>query len=316
MRKALLVGIDKYQPNADDLAGCVNDANRMRDILIENEDGSPNFDCRTLTAGDDTIEGADLLGEIDALFKDKADFALFHYSGHGTINNLGGYLMTQDSRAYREGVRMDDIITIANNSPVDEILIILDCCHSGAFGNQPDKDNKAELREGISILTASRDSQLSEEEDGFGIFASLIGDALEGGAADILGRVTVGSLYAYVDQSLGPWAQRPLFKSHVERFTSIRNCHPALDPQILRRLTEYFDAPDAIHELDPSYEPEKKPKDPDNEAIFADLQKMRATRLVEPLTEDHLYWEAVNKGGCQLTTLGRYYWHLVNAKRI
>jgi Caspase domain len=318
MRKALLVGIDEYKKPLRVLKGCVNDALRLEEILSTHEDGRRNFDCRTMAAGPDSVTGHELLESVDELFRVKADFALFHFSGHGTINNLGGYLVTQDSRAYREGVRMTDVIDLANQSPVEEILISLDCCHAGAFGNAPDKDNSVELREGIAVLTASRDSQFAmenETEDG-GLFSSLIGDALMGGAADILGQVTVGGVYAYVDQAFGGWDQRPLFKAHLERFNPIRECTPALDRRVVRRLPEYFETPLAVKPLDRSYEPTAEPKDAEHEAVFADLQSMRASRLVEPLTEQHLYWEAMNEGGCRLTRLGQYYWRLAEAKRI
>jgi len=40
-------------------------------------------------------------------------------------------------------------------------------------------------------------------------------DALGGAAANLVGDVTPGSVYAHIDQSLGPWAQRPVFKTNV-----------------------------------------------------------------------------------------------------
>src|SRR5919112_1286439 len=48
------------------------------------------------------------------------------------------------------------------------------------------------------------------------------------------------SVDAYVDQALGAWDQRPLFKSHVSRMLSLRNATPAIDVAILRRLPEWF----------------------------------------------------------------------------
>jgi hypothetical protein len=52
---------------------------------------------------------------------------------------------------------MSEILKWANDSKASEVVILLDCCFSGALGNPPAIDNaKALLREGISILTASR----------------------------------------------------------------------------------------------------------------------------------------------------------------
>lgn len=50
---------------------------------------------------------------------------------------------------------------------------------------------------------------------GRGVFSTYLYDAL--GGADIRGQVTVASVYAYLDESFGPWDQRPMFKANVER---------------------------------------------------------------------------------------------------
>src|SRR3989344_4240314 len=188
MRRALCVGIDEYSFGS--LQGCVSDAERVARILSTNYDGSPNFDCRILSAPiggpKDSITRAVLRESIDSLFKNKADVAFLHFSGHGTVNNLDGYLVTQDASKYDEGVAMGDILKWANNSKAEEVIILLDCCFSGSLGNPPEFDNaKALLREGISILTASRADQTSVEAGGGGLFTSLVVDALSGGAADV-----------------------------------------------------------------------------------------------------------------------------------
>jgi hypothetical protein len=54
-------------------------------------------------------------------------------SGHGFINSLGDYIVTTDFEKYDEGVSMDDILKFANLSKAKDKIIILDCCHSGAF---------------------------------------------------------------------------------------------------------------------------------------------------------------------------------------
>ena len=99
---------------------------------------------------------------------------------------------------------MTDVLTMANDSKADEVVIVLDCCHSGHAGAVPAIDNtKAILREGVSILTASRGDQPSVEVGGGGLFTSLVADALEGGAADLVGDVTVPAIYAFVEAALG-----------------------------------------------------------------------------------------------------------------
>lgn len=319
MRRALCVGIDEYQ--GAPLQGCVSDAERVANILNTNHDGSPNFDCRTLLAPvggpTDLITRAILREEIDNLFKDKTDIALLHFSGHGTFNNLDGYLVTQDAKKYDAGVAMGEILKWANVSKAEEVVILLDCCYSGSFGNLPDFDNsKALLKEGVSILTASRSDQPSVEVGGGGLFTSLIVDALDGGGADVLGTVTAPSIYAYADAALGAWDQRPLFKSHVSRLVALRHCAAPIERAVLRKLPELFTLPAEDLQLDPSYEVTSQNANPRNVAVFLLLQALNRVHLVVPNDAPHMYGAAMQSKSCSLTPSGRYYWRLTTDSRI
>jgi len=329
MRRALLVGIDDYDDAP--LSGCVNDALAMKALLNRHEDDELNFECIALTAPGAQITKAVLLEHIDQLFAHDAEVALLYFSGHGTENNLGGYLVMPDAKRYSEGVSMTEVITLANASKAREVVIILDCCHSGALANLPElggANDAAHLHEGVSILTASRSTQPSVEvevDDGTvqGLFTGLVCAALDGGAADVAGNVTVASIYAYVEQSLGWWGQRPLLKAHVARLASLRRCKPLVPTATLRKLPEWFAAPAFEHALDPSYEPAPhgKPKGPEerhveHEVIFKCLQNLRDAKLVVPVGEEHLYYAAMNSTSCRLTPLGLHYWRLANEGRI
>jgi hypothetical protein len=92
-----------------------------------------------------------------------------------------------------------------------------------------------------------------------------------------LGAVTAAGVYSYVDQALGPWDQRPLFKAHVSTLVPIRQCRPAVPLDVLRRIPEWFAQPDAELPLDPSYEPEVEPHDVEKEKVFGHLQRLRAS---------------------------------------
>lgn len=315
MRRALLVGIDDY-PTAP-LSGCVADAQAIADVLHTNVDGSPNFDCQLLTAPSNTVTRAVLKRRISELFEQPTDLALLYFSGHGTENNLGGYLVTPDAESYDEGVAMTDVLTLAHRSRIAEVVIILDCCSSGAFGELPTVNNDAAtLREGISVLTASRSNEAAIELGGRGMFTALVCDALAGGASDVLGIVTVASVYTYVDESLGAWDQRPLFKAHVSKLLPLRRDRPAVELATLRQLPRWFPNADSLLRLDPSFEPTEEPHDADHEGIFRQLQRCRDAKLIEPDGEEHMYYAAMNSTGCRLTPLGRHYWRLANEGRI
>lgn len=319
MRRALCVGIDEYK--AALLRGCVSDATRMVAVLSRHQDGSPNFDCRLLTAPSgaptDLVVRRTLREHLEQLFKDPAEVALLHFSGHGTVNNLDGYLVTQDAKQYDEGVAMSEVLKMANDSKAHEVVIFLDCCFSGTLGNPPVIDNsKAILREGISILTASRGEQPSVETGGGGIFTSLLVDALDGGAADLLGSVSAPAIYAYVEAALGAWEQRPLFKAHVSRVLPLRRCIPPIDQMVLRDLPILFPLPAEDLPLDPSYERTAVVANPSKVAIFDKLQALNRVHLVMPIDIPHMYDAAMQSKGCRLTPTGRYYWRLARDARI
>jgi hypothetical protein len=326
MRKALVVGINDYPKSP--LRGCVNDASAIANVFATHGDGAPNFEIKLLTSPSETITRPVLRSAIEALFSGDSDIALLYFSGHGFINSLGGYIVTTDFTKYDEGVSMDDILKFANQSKAKDKVIILDCCHSGALGSPAlNGGNVAQLSEGLSVLTASRDSESAIEINGSGVFTALVVNALQGGAADIRGHITPGSIYAYVDQALGVWDQRPIFKTNVTRFTSLRTISPPVAPATLRKLVDYFPTPQDEHKLDSSYEytndraqPKAGPKEPTANpvkvAIFKDLQKFASVGLVVPVDEDHMYYAAMNSKSCRLTALGFQYWRLVKEKRL
>lgn len=319
MRRALFVGIDLYPFSA--LRGCVSDAERMATLLAKHQDGTPNFECKKMVAPNggaaDIVTRVKLKHAVEQLFKDKAEVALPHFSGHGTENNLGGYLVTQDAQTYDEGLSMSDVLKMANESRADEVVVLLDCCHSGHMGSVPVIDNDvAMLREGVSIITASRGDQPSVEVGGGGLFTSLVVGALEGGAADLLGDVTVPAIYAKVEAALGAWDQCPLFKSHLSKVIAIRRCEPPVSIAILRDLPVLFPLPAEDFPLSPEYEETYPDKDEAKTKVFSKLQILNRVHLVVPIHTKHMYDAAMQSKGCRLTAAGRYYWRLAKNDRI
>ncbi len=288
MRKALIVGIDDYPSSA--LHGCVNDATEMKSVLERNSDGSPNFSIKLMTSNNLKITRSNLKQEIESLFSGDPDIALFFFAGHGCVNSYGGYIVTPDFKKYDEGVAMDEILNLANKSKAKNKIIILDCCYSGNMGSPSIAEGKySELADGITVLTACRSTETSSEQNGQGVFTSLLIDALKGGCSDLVGNISPGSIYAYVDRALGPWAQRPVFKTNVSRFVSLRNVSPPIETSI---------------------------SNPDNIKKFKELQKMEGVGLVKPVGEEHMYFAAINSKSCKLTALGMQYWNLVNSGNI
>jgi hypothetical protein len=84
MKKALLVGINKYRPDLNaDLRGCVNDVENMRDVLIRYF-GFATENIRVVI--DDRATKAAMIERLRWLLNGAAagDELVFHYSGHGS----------------------------------------------------------------------------------------------------------------------------------------------------------------------------------------------------------------------------------------
>ena len=68
-------------------------------------------------------------------------------------------------------------------------------------------------------------------------------EALYGGAMNLLGEVSPGSIYSYIDKSLGSWEQRPIFKANIKNFVSLRKNVLPISIIELRRIIEFFSTP-------------------------------------------------------------------------
>jgi len=324
-KRALIVGIDHYV-HMNSLTGCVYDARAVKTVLERHADGTPNFITpRLLTAtGPTEIVDRDTLRDaVGELFASDTEIALLYFAGHGYIEDTGGFLCASDCRRGDHGLPLDVLMTLSNQSKAKNKVIILDSCHSGVVADQPETERIAKIKEGMTILTASTADQRAAEvtAGGAGVFTSLLIDALNGAAANLVGDVTPGSVYAHIDRSLGPWGgQRPVFKTNVKTFVSLRRAAPPISRSELRELAKLFPHPGYIFPLDPSYEPERQgppdsstlpPPDRAKTAIFATLQNYVKVGLLLPLGAPHMWHAAIQSKSCKLTVLGEHYRELV-----
>ena len=202
MRKALIVGIN-YYAHIGSLSGCVKDAVSVKNILERHWDGSINFATPRIIIGTDPsniVEKNELKEATRELFSDDAEVALMYFAGHGYVEDTGGFLCAGDCRTGDDGFSLAELMTMANNSRAKNKVIVLDSCHSGIVGERPNNSSVAEIKDGMTILTASTADQYAEEgaNGAGGVFTNLFIDALNGAAANLLGEVTPGSIYAHI----------------------------------------------------------------------------------------------------------------------
>lgn len=317
---ALIVGVDYYK-HVSPLHGCVNDAHEVDSMLKRNDGGDINFNTKLVTSSgpSEFLSKRELKALVKKHFIQKADVSLFYFAGHGHVETTGGYLVASDAQSGDDGLSLNDIMKLANDSPAVNKIIILDSCFSGVAGASIENTAISHLSEGMTILTASTKDQYASEENGRGVFTSLMVDALSGSAANLVGQVTPGSIYAHIDQSLGNWGdQRPIFKTNVENFVCLRQAKPAISLEDLQSITKYFPSPGFEFQLDPTFEPEMRGREegmPEpieaNTIIFKCLQKFNRVNLLVPINAPHMWNAAMESRTCKLTALGEHYRRLV-----
>jgi hypothetical protein len=333
-RVALIVGIDAYD-NAPHLAACVADAQAMEAALARHKglDQRVNYACKTvLGIAGSRVTRPDLRAACRSLFEKRngGDSVLFYFSGHGVLGTTGGYLCTSDAAKDDWGVPMQEIVDMAVRSAAHDVLLILDCCHSGDFANpgilnsQGGQYPLAAIREGMTVIAASRDSEPAVEAGGHGLFTAAILDALEGGAADHMGWVTAPAIYAYVRRRFGGWTtQKPVYKSHAADVTVIRECEPLIDRLKLREMIALFPTADTKYALDEEYEPEdehgnvKEPVNAEKVERAKLFKDYRDAGLLKPSKAgEQLFWTARRRGTVELTPRGKEYWWLAKNNKI
>lgn len=329
MKKALIIGIDNYPTSP--LNGCVNDAVAIANTLERNGDGSPNFSIKLLTSNEIDIETSVMSEAVSELFKGDSTTVLLYFAGHGIINpdTNAGYLVSQNGNKGAWGIPLSEILGLANSAypKIKSTVIILDSCYSGFMGEIPAIGNEqvGAIGTGVTILTACHRNETAGEANGHGLFTDILIDGLGGSSADICGRITPASLYAHVDQTLGPWEQRPIYKANVQSFVTLRHVSPKIPLETLRRLPDVFPDATSIFALDPSFEPDREnipeefkgfPVNEENAKVFKELQLCNRHGLVIPVDAEHMYYAAINSTGCKLTSLGAHYRKLAEMKRL
>ncbi len=141
MKKALLVGINRYPDPGNELKGCVNDVRQMAETLKSRFGFPGDGNMRILTDARATTKAIlDGLAWLTA-GTSPGDSLVFHYSGHGsqvpdrngdeTSDRLDEILCPYDLD-WEHPLTDDDLAAACADVPQGALLtVILDCCHSG-----------------------------------------------------------------------------------------------------------------------------------------------------------------------------------------
>ncbi|OLB81126.1 MAG: type VII secretion protein EccCb [Actinobacteria bacterium 13_2_20CM_2_71_6] len=215
-RLALLLANDYYENTAlSPLIAPRNDAEQLFNLLHDPEVGS--FEPAEILVN---RSKSDIERSVERMFKaaQPGDLLLLYYSGHG-IRDAAGRLHlavwnTEPDLLHSTSVSASFLKELIEESQASSVVILLDCCYSGAFSSglksQPQVDLERELKagSGVYVITASTAVEIASDgysrggtqPDALSAFTDAIVRGLATGAADVngLGRVTANDMWEYV----------------------------------------------------------------------------------------------------------------------
>lgn len=106
-------------------------------------------------------EKADILEAAEKFFRhsDPDDVLLFYYSGHGKRHRSNLYLCARNTTVdllFSSSIPGAELRSIMEATPARSVIVILDCCHSGAFKGDPPRIPPEPLSgKGRYVMTAS-----------------------------------------------------------------------------------------------------------------------------------------------------------------
>ncbi|AGL17099.1 caspase family protein [Actinoplanes sp. N902-109] len=238
-RYALIIGVDTYQDDElRDLRAPRHDAAGLKKVLED-----PGIGGFVEVVVLENPESGTAAQSIERFFRDRGpdDVLVFHFSGHAfrgeDVNDLYLAMANTNKRGAPEttAITSDFLARIIRKSPAGRKLLILDCCHGGAFSLRGAGDESGDaatrmigeaatgfddvLTRGISdmvpaqaqteangmgtvVIAAARPFELSQE-DVSGALSGAIIEGLGTGRADLTGsgKISTDDLFAYAVRS-------------------------------------------------------------------------------------------------------------------
>ena len=214
MKYALIIGNSKYDdPKLAQLKTPAADSQALAKVLDDKTIGG--FDSVTPLINQNETRVRIAISEF-LTNKKPDDLVLLYFSGHGILDDRGRlYLALKDTQ-----VNLLKATSLPSSFLADEMdscrskrqILILDCCHSGAFARGAKGEQKAVTEAtfegsgfGRVVLTASDSTQYALEGDQvlqqteFSLFTHFLLDGLRTGQADLNndGQVSLDEWYDY-----------------------------------------------------------------------------------------------------------------------
>lgn len=161
VKRALLIGIN-YKFSENELRGCIQDVNNIRDILVNNCGYNPNNICMLTDDTQTKPTRQNIENSISWLVSNclPGDTIVFYYSGHGAFVNTQSqelshgteFIIPIDFTTSGANIISDDWLfdNLAAKVPQNVTLFAFaDCCHSGTMLDlKYNFDSKCQLKSG------------------------------------------------------------------------------------------------------------------------------------------------------------------------
>lgn len=168
--RALLIANARFPEAAQELPelhGPPRDLAAVAEVLTDANVGL--FDAADVIRLEDQPR-SEISKQLERFFTEteRDDVLLMYFSGHGRLDLLGKlYLCAQDTKPdllWSTGIAFGSIDSLIAMSAAERVVIVLDCCHSGAFRSA----GVSVTGRGYYLITSTRGVQLAADEDGLG----------------------------------------------------------------------------------------------------------------------------------------------------
>ncbi len=232
-RHSILFGVEHYvrSPGLKKLNCPKNDVAALKEVFENPLYAGP--DSRCLPVVDPTLQEAteiirNFLSEVD-----PNDVVIFYFSGHGLRDTAGDLFL-----CFRDSVEEDLDFTALNVSRLRDafrkrrlkrVLVLLDCCYSGAAGAQMTKDTiqgqidalekTLDDGKGLYVLSSAGSTETAKEGENNSVFTHHLVDGIKTGQADLdnRGEITVTDVAQYLRRKVAEDAsgQTPYLSSNA-----------------------------------------------------------------------------------------------------
>lgn len=213
---ALLIGVSEYGNGLQPLPAAPNDVAALKKVLEDSK-----------MAGFDEVKDiinpthAKMAREIELWFQSREpeDLVLLFFSGHGVKDDSRElYFASRDTEKVRDSLLISTATSARfvseriRRCKARQLILILDCCFSGAFGDLVGRDGgEIDLQdqlgaEGRVVLTSTSavDYSFEEKETDCSIYTRYLVEGIATGAADEDGDgfITVDELHRYAGRKV------------------------------------------------------------------------------------------------------------------